>query len=170
VKKPAPFVPDEVKPDVPVEEGEEVVALEDAEEVVVAAAGAPRSGNDGGAPASQPASTKENDASATSTTTSASLVVSGNNPATWTPGTAWSDNLGALSIHDGIAETIYSTNTVDVSVSGTTTLDYWAQIPGAEWLHATRDVVIEGAANDNHATTSLPAANDTGTDATTSAQ
>jgi len=37
VKKPAPFVPDEVKPDVPVEEGEEVVALEDAEEVVVEA-------------------------------------------------------------------------------------------------------------------------------------
>jgi uncharacterized protein (TIGR02300 family) len=40
VKKPAPFVPDEAKPDVPVEEGEEVVALEDAEEEVVVAADA----------------------------------------------------------------------------------------------------------------------------------
>jgi uncharacterized protein (TIGR02300 family) len=34
-KKPAPFVPDQVKTDVPAEEAEEVVALEDAEEVVV---------------------------------------------------------------------------------------------------------------------------------------
>jgi len=40
VKKPAPFVPDEAKPDVPVEESEEVVALEDAEEEVVVAADA----------------------------------------------------------------------------------------------------------------------------------
>ena len=36
-KKPVPFVPDEVKPDVPAEEAEEVVALEDAEDVVVEA-------------------------------------------------------------------------------------------------------------------------------------
>src|SRR5204863_8800079 len=37
VKKPAPFVPDDGKPDLPVEEVEAGVALEDAEEVVVCA-------------------------------------------------------------------------------------------------------------------------------------
>ena len=70
-------------------------------------------------------------------------------PSHLAPRLPWHDNLGALFTHDGIAETVYSTSTVDVSAAGTTTLDYWAQIPGAAWLHATRDVVVERAANDN---------------------
>jgi uncharacterized protein (TIGR02300 family) len=37
VKKPAPFVPDEVKADAPAEEGEELVALEGEEELAVEA-------------------------------------------------------------------------------------------------------------------------------------
>jgi hypothetical protein len=65
-------------------------------------------------------------------------------------------NLGALFTHDGQSETIYSTSTVDTPATGTTTIDYWAQVPGAEWLHVTRDVVVEGAANDNQATSSPP--------------
>jgi hypothetical protein len=76
-------------------------------------------------------------------------------PAAWPLAAAWSDNLGALFTHDGIAETIYSTSTVDVGSAGTTTIDYWAVIPSTQqWLHATRNVVIQGAANDN---TPLPA-------------
>ena len=73
-------------------------------------------------------------------------------------GTPWQDNLGALFTHDGIAETIYSTSTVDVAQSGTTTIDCWAQAPGAQWLHTTRDIVIASPANDNEATSTPPAA------------
>jgi hypothetical protein len=44
---------------------------------------------------------------------------------------------------------------VDVTAAGTTTLDYWAVIPSSQHVfHATRDVVIEAATNDNTATTS----------------
>jgi hypothetical protein len=89
----------------------------------------------------------------------------GNNPTEWQEGTAWQDNLGALFTHAGQSETIYSTTTVDTTISGTTTIDYWAQVPGASVLHATRDVVIKGAANDNGissptASTRPPSAND----------
>jgi hypothetical protein len=67
--------------------------------------------------------------------------------------------------HAGQSETIYSTTTVNTTISGTTTIDYWAQVPGASVLHATRDVVIKGAANDNGissptASTRPPSAND----------
>jgi hypothetical protein len=101
---------------------------------------------------------------------------------------SWQDNLGALFIHDGMAETIYSTSTVDVTISGTTAIDYWAQVPSTQqWLRATRNIVIPASANDNtpipandtQATSSPEAANDhspveplsaTGTDATSAAQ
>jgi hypothetical protein len=84
-------------------------------------------------------------------------VVIRNNPATWPLNQVWNDNLGALFTHDGQSETIYSTTTDDTTISGTTTLDYWAVIPSSQQiLHATRDVFIEGAANDNLS----PAAND----------
>lgn len=90
--------------------------------------------------------------------------MNGNNPATWPHNQIWNDNLGALFPHDGGAETIYSTTSVDVIQSGTTTIDYWAQVPGAEWLHTTRDVVVEGPANENDpatsATTSSTAVNE----------
>jgi hypothetical protein len=70
--------------------------------------------------------------------------------------------LRALFTHDGIAETIYSTTTVDTTAPGTTTLDYWAVIPSTQqWLHAARAVVIESAANDNQVSSSPEAANDT---------
>jgi hypothetical protein len=142
-------------------------------DAAVAAAGATTAGpGTAGAPAAPPAS---GDASATSSSTSASLKVNGNNPVVWPLNSVWQDNLGALFTHDGQSETIYSTSTVDVSVSGTSAVDYWAVIPSSQQtLHATREVVIEGAANDNPP----PAANDdtlpvlsaTGTDATTTAQ
>ena len=102
-----------------------------------AAAGATAHGGSVGAPGGSPAS---GDADST-------LTLNGNNPVTWQMGTAWQDNLGALFTHDGIAETIYSTSTVDVAQSGTTTIDYWAQAPGAQWLHTTRDIVIASPAN-----------------------
>jgi hypothetical protein len=78
----------------------------------------------------------------------------GNNPAQWQE-SPWQDNL-ALFTHDGISESIYSTSTVDVSVSGTSTIDCWAPLPGANWLRATRVVVVGGVANDNVAA-SVPA-------------
>jgi hypothetical protein len=63
---------------------------------------------------------------------------------------------------------MYSTTTVETAVTGTTTLDYWAVIPTSQQvLHATRDVVIQGAANDN---LPLPVLFANGTDATSSAQ
>jgi hypothetical protein len=117
---------------------------------------------------------------------SATLNVNGNDPAQWQEGTPWQDNLGALFTHDGQSETIYSTSTIDVTVSGTSTIDYWAVIPSSQQvLHASRDVVISPTANDNvpvatnDAWTTQPAANDnsplaplaaTGTDATSSPQ
>jgi hypothetical protein len=135
--------------------------------------------------ASQPAPTGGEDASSTSSTTPASLKVNGNNPAHWPLNQIWNDNLGALFSHDGISETVYSTSTVDVSAPCTTTIDYWAQIPGAPWLHATRTVIVSAPANDNApitpsaASTTPPATNDntpitplsaTGTEATSTAQ
>jgi hypothetical protein len=81
---------------------------------------------------------------------SATLAVNGNNPAEWQLNALWQDNLGALFTHDGQSETIYSTSTVDVTAAGTTTIDYWAVVPSTQQvLHATRDVVVIGAANDN---------------------
>jgi hypothetical protein len=69
---------------------------------------------------------------------------------------------------------------VDTTTYGTTTISYWAQVPGAVWLHTTRAVVIEGAnANAATASTTPEAANDnpppadvqaTGTDASSTAQ
>jgi hypothetical protein len=53
-----------------------------------------------------------------------------------------------------------------VSTAGTTTIDYWAVIPSTQQvLHATRDVVIQSAANDNTTiaptdAATTPAAND----------
>jgi hypothetical protein len=92
-------------------------------------------------------------------------------------------SFNALFTHAGQSETLYSTSTVDVSVSGTSTIDYWAEVPSTQhWLHTTRQVVIPAPANDNSppaATSTPPAANDnspitplsaTGTDATTTAQ
>jgi hypothetical protein len=140
----------------------------------MAAAGTPANGGGPGGPAAPSAS---GDASAGSRTTPASLKVNGNNPIQWEANKPWQDNLGALFTHAGHSETIYSTTTVDTSSAGTTTLDYWAQIPGADFLHATREVVVEGPANDNVVTSSPPAANDnppplapTGTDASSTAQ
>jgi hypothetical protein len=143
-------------------------------DAAVAAAGAATAvGSTAGASAALPAS---GDASTTSSTTSATLAVNGNNPVPWQKGQPWQDNLGALFTHEGIAETIYSTSTVEVSTAGTTTIDYWAVVPSSQqWLHATREAVVPAPANDN-----LPlAANDnaplpvlvaTGTEATSSAQ
>jgi hypothetical protein len=139
-------------------------------EAAAGAATAP-SGGSAGAPAAPPAS---GDAGSTTSSTSATLVVNGNNPAEWQEGTPWQDNLGALFTHDGISETIYSTSTIDVTVSGTTTVNYWAVIPSSqEILHATRDVVIPPVANDNApvaANDNLPPLDATGTDATSTAQ
>ncbi|MEQ1718972.1 MAG: tail fiber domain-containing protein [Hyphomicrobium sp.] len=79
-------------------------------------------------------------------TSSAALALNGNNPAQWPLNSVWQDNLGSLFTHDGISETIYSTSTIDTSVSGTTTVQYWAQIPSSlEWLMVTRAVVISDA-------------------------
>jgi hypothetical protein len=107
----------------------------------VAAAGAATTvGGIVGAPAAPPAS---GDADPT-------LTLNGNNPVAWQEGTPWQDNLGALFTYDGISETIYSTSTIDLSVSGTSTVDYWAVVPWSQQvLHATRAVVVEGAANDS---------------------
>ena len=72
-------------------------------------------------------------------------MLNGNNPAEWPLNQAWNDNLGALFTHAGQSETIYSTSTVDVTVSGTSTIDYWAVVPSSQqWFHATRSVVIQG--------------------------
>ena len=60
---------------------------------------------------------------------STTLAVNGNNPVVWQLNTVWQDNLGALFVHDGMSETIYSTSTVDTGVSGTTTIQYWASVP-----------------------------------------
>jgi hypothetical protein len=76
-------------------------------------------------------------------------IVNGNNPIQWQANKPWQDNLCALFTHAGQTETIYSTSTVDVSAAGTTTIDYWAQIPGANFLHAKREVVVSAPANDN---------------------
>jgi hypothetical protein len=110
--------------------------------------------------------------------TDATSTLNGNNPIVWQLNTPWQDNLGALFTRDGASETIYSTSTVDTTLAGTTTIDYWALVPSSqEVLHATRDVVVEGAANDN-VTTTPKAANDnspitpmaaTGTDVTSTA-
>jgi len=116
-------------------------------QAMVAAASAP-SPTGSGAPATPPSG----DASTT-------LTLTGNDPVDWQAGTPWQDNLGALFTHDGQSETIYSTSTVDTSAVGTTTIDYWAQVPGANLLHATRAVVVNGAANDN----SPPATNNAAT-------
>jgi hypothetical protein len=129
-------------------------------DAAVAAAGATTAGpGTAGAPAAPPAS---GDASTTSPTTSDTLKVNGNNPAQWPLNQMWNDNLGALFTHDGQSETIYSTSTVDTTISDTTTIDYWAVIPSTQqFLHATRDVVVTGAqaANDNApAATSTPEA------------
>ena len=106
--------------------------------VVGGTAGAP-----GGSPASEVA-----DADGTTTSTSGTLVVNGNNPSHWEANKPWQDNLGALSTHNGQSETIYSTSTVDTAIAGTTTIDYWAPVPGPQWLHTTRAVVI-APANEN---------------------
>jgi hypothetical protein len=85
----------------------------------------------------------------TTGTTGATLMVNGNNPSVWTLGTPWNDNLGASFVHGGTTETIYSTSTVDTTVAGTTTIDYWATyyqdpaVPSSVVIvHATRDVVV----------------------------
>ena len=83
------------------------------------------------------------------------LTLNGNNPATWTLNTSWQDNLGALFTYSGtstgaVTSTIYSTSTIETTQPGSTTIDYWAQVPtSGRWLHATREVVIPAAANDN---------------------
>jgi hypothetical protein len=148
-----------------------------------AAAGAPTVGVGGGAPSGSSALGAQTDA--TTTTTSETLALNGNDPVQWQLNTPWQDNLGALFTHDGQSETIYSTSTVDVSIAGTTTIDYWAVVPTSQqWLHTTREVVIAVPANDNTAaaTSSPPtaeAANDntpiealapTGTAASSTAQ
>jgi hypothetical protein len=138
-------------------------------------------------PASPPARQGDIGAGSTTPTTSPTLKVNGNNPVEWQPNTPWQDNLGALFSHDGISETVYSTSTVDTATLGTTTIDYWAEVPSTErWLHTNRSVVVQDAANDNQATSTPvvatstpPAANDntqiapmaaTGTDASSTQQ
>jgi hypothetical protein len=80
----------------------------------------------------------------------ATLTLNGNDPAQWPLNQIWNDNLGALFTHSGQSETIYSTTTVDATISGNNTLDYWALIPSSGgYLHATRAVVVQGASNDN---------------------
>lgn len=74
------------------------------------------------------------------------ITLNGNNPVVWQLGTAWQD-IGALFTYDGQSETLYSTTPVDTTISGTATIDYWPQVPGAEWLHTTRAVVIPAPAN-----------------------
>lgn len=75
----------------------------------------------------------------------ATLILQGNNPQEWALNTPWSDNLGALFTHSSGSETVYSTSTIDTSVAGTTTIEYWALVPAtSEWLTALREVVIVG--------------------------
>jgi hypothetical protein len=156
-----------------------------------AAAGAPNNGSQSGAPASVSANFGVDAGSSTTTApvvnNPPTLIVNGNNPATWPLGQTWTDNLGALFTHDGQSETIYSTSTIDTTSAGTTTIDYWAVVPSSQQvLHATRVVIVSAPANDNQATSTPvvatstpPAANDNtpltplsaaGTEATTSAQ
>src|SRR5256885_10185898 len=113
---------------------------------VMVAAGAPAIGENNGAPASQPASTGESDASTTSPTTAASLKVNGNNPAQWQINQPWQDNLGALFNHDGQSETFIPLRpSIRPSPAPPPSV-----IPSSgAVLHITRDVVVEGAANDN---------------------
>jgi hypothetical protein len=59
--------------------------------------------------------------------------------------------------------------TVDTSVAGTTTLDYWAQVPSAQWLRTTRSVFIPPPGNDNPASSTPSAVNDNDPIATTTA-
>ena len=93
-------------------------------------------------------------ANSTPAAPSSTLVVNGNNPATWPQNSPWHDNLGALFTH-GNAETIYSTSTVDTE-AGTTTIDYWAVVPATQqWLHATRTVTV-AARHRTPATPQLP--------------
>ena len=112
-----------------------------------------------------------------SPSTSATLTLNGNNPVGWTLGAAWQDNLGALFTHPSTgsgqaagSETIYSTTTVNTTITGTTTLDYWATYypdpnatSSAQYLHTTREVVVtspnttstqEAAATTQHIATS----------------
>jgi endosialidase-like protein len=108
-------------------------------QAMVAAAGTQSLAGSGaaGGPFAPAAGTNTN----TATTTTATLTVNGNNPAQWPLNEIWNDNLGALFTHGGQSETIYSTTTVDTTQTGTTTLDYWAEVPTTEhWLHTTRDV------------------------------
>jgi hypothetical protein len=138
-----------------------------------AAADAPAIAETNGAPSGQPA--QGGSASSKGTATSSdnappAIIINGNNPAQmeWPLNQIWNDNLGALFTHAGQSTTIYSTSTIDVTVSGTSTVDYWTEVPSTEhWLHTTRTVVIQGAANDNAPIVRLAA---TGTDATSTAQ
>jgi endosialidase-like protein len=148
-----------------------------------AAAGAPNNGSQSGVPASVSANFGGDAGSSTTTApvvnNPPTLIVNGNSPAQWPLNQIWNDNLGALFTHNGIAETVYSTSTIDTTVAGTSTVNYWATIPtSGAILHATRAVVVAGAANDNQASSTPSAANDnapltplsaTGTEATTSA-
>lgn len=81
---------------------------------------------------------------------SATLTLNGTDPLQWPVNTAWHDNLGALFTHGGISETVYATSTIDTSVAGTTTIDYWvtwyrdpSATSSALTLHATRAVVVQ---------------------------
>lgn len=85
----------------------------------------------------------------------ATLTLNGNDPITWPLNAPWQDNLGALFTHDGTSETVYSTSTIDTSIAGTTTIDYWATwypdpsaTTSAQALHTARQVVIEAPAHD----------------------
>jgi len=91
------------------------------------------------------------------------LNLNGNNPATWPLNSPYTDNLGALFNHptatgNPVSETIYSTSTVDTTIAGTTSIDYWAQNPANDnWLRASRDVVITAPVNDNQPVIELQA-------------
>jgi hypothetical protein len=118
------------------------------------AAGTPAHGDGTGAPGGSSTPVVEAGTDTATPTTSdkpgpPQLQVNRANPAQWDLNKPWQDNLGALFTNAGQSETVYSTSTVDVSTPGMSTVDYWAQIPGAEWLHATRDVVVGAPANDN---------------------
>lgn len=83
------------------------------------------------------------------TTIPASLILNGNNPVIWDINKPWNDGLGALFTQGATSETIYSTGTVDTTVAGTSTIDYWATYfddpavsSSAHTIHATRDVVV----------------------------
>jgi hypothetical protein len=132
---------------------------------IAAAAGTPNSGvASGGTGGSSAGATSEPPPITTNSGDAGTLALNGNNPATILNAT-FSD-LGALFTHDGIAETVMSTSTIDTSMAGTSTLDYWAVVPATQQvLHATREVVIQSPANDNppattNALTTPQAAND----------